>query len=241
MSDAEAGAFSTDPERIDTLPPTAAASSASPLGSLYLLEHVIGSGATGRVWQGRRRADDALLAVKVLRGEFADDMDAVTRFLRQKTVLRGLAHPHLVRVRDLVAEGDVLAIVMDLVDGDDLRRVLAAGTLRPDQFLTVLGQAAGALAAVHAAGVTHRDIKPENVLVTRRGAEPFALLTDFGLAGIADGAVLTRASQLVGTPAYIAPEAVAGRPAGPAADVYALGVTLYEALAGRRPFHAPNP
>jgi serine/threonine-protein kinase len=230
-----------DPERIETLPPTLGPSTATPLGSEYLLEQVIGSGATGRVWQGRRRGDGTPVAVKVLRGEFAEDPIAVTRFLRQRTVLKGLDHPHLVPVRDVVAEGDVLAIVMDLVDGEDLRGVLKAGTLHPGQYLAVLGQAAGALAAVHAAGVTHRDVKPENILVDRRGVEPHALLTDFGLAGIADAATLTRMSQVLGTPAYIAPETVSGRPVGPPADVYAIGVTLYEALAGRRPFVASNP
>ncbi|GAA0543619.1 serine/threonine-protein kinase [Actinomadura livida] len=236
MSESDA----VDPEEIETLPPTLGPSTVTPLGSSYLLEQVIGSGASGRVWQGKRRSDGRPVAVKVLRAEFSEDPIAVTRFLRQRTVLKGLDHPHLVPVMDVVAEGDVLAIVMDLVDGEDLRQVLNARTLRPDQHLAVLGQAAGALAAVHAADVTHRDIKPENILITRRGVEPHALLTDFGLAGIADAATLTRMSQVLGTPAYVAPEMVSGRPVGPPADVYAIGVTLYEALAGRRPFVASN-
>jgi serine/threonine protein kinase len=212
----------------------------TPLGSLYVLDSVIGGGATGRVWRGRRREDDTPVAVKVLRGDFTGDPDAVVRFLRQRTVLHALDHPHLVRVRDLVAEGDVLAIVMDLVAGDDLRRLLARRALRTDQRLTVLGQVAGALAAVHAAGVVHRDVKPENVLVTWRHARPFGLLTDFGIARVADGTQLTRMSQLIGTPAYVAPELVAGRTAEPPADVYSLGVTLYELLSGQRPFRGEH-
>ena len=229
----------SDSDGMDTIAPPGPAPG-TPLGSLYVLDSVIGGGATGRVWRGRRRADDAPVAVKVLRGDFAGDPDAVVRFLRQRTVLHALDHPHLVRVRDLVAEGDVLAIVMDLVDGEDLRRLLARRALRADQRLTVLGQVAGALAAVHVAGVVHRDVKPENVLVTWRRAKPFGLLTDFGIARVADGTQLTKTSQLIGTPAYVAPELVAGRPAAPPADVYALGVALYEVLTGQRPFRAEH-
>ena len=229
-------------EQADTLPPAAPVASApgTPLGSRYVLDSVIGTGATGRVWRARRRSDDTPIAVKVLRGDFSGDPDAVVRFLRQRTVLHALNHPHLVRVHDLVAEGDVLAIVMDLVAGEDLRRLAARRALRVDQLLTVLGQVADALAAVHAAGVVHRDVKPENVLITWQHAQPYGLLTDFGVARVADGPQLTGVSQLVGTPAYVAPELVAGRPAGPPADVYALGTTLYEVLAGRRPFQAEH-
>ncbi|HEU5160094.1 MAG TPA: serine/threonine-protein kinase [Streptosporangiaceae bacterium] len=230
---------STDPAETDTIAPPGPAPG-TPLGSLYVLDSVIGGGATGRVWRGRRREDDAPVAVKVLRGDFTGDPDTVVRFLRQRTVLHALEHPHLVRVRDLVAEGDVLAIVMDLVEGEDLRRLLVRRALRADQRLTVLGQVAAALTAVHAAGVVHRDVKPENVLVTWQHARPFGLLTDFGTARVADGTQLTGISQLIGTPAYVAPELVAGRPAGPPADLYSLGVTLYEVLTGQRPFRGEH-
>lgn len=239
-------------DRVDTLPPTAPTATptattptevpaVTPLGSGYLLDRVIGSGATGKVWRGRRRRDGTPVAVKVLREELAREPDAVVRFLRQRTVLRALDHPHLVRVHDLVAEGELLAVVMDLVDGEDLRRMAGRQALRSSQALTLLGQVAAALAAVHAAGVVHRDVKPENVLVQWRGGTPYALLTDFGLAGAASGPTdLTRLSQLMGTPAYLAPELVTGRPAEPASDVYALGVMAYELLSGQRPFAAPN-
>lgn len=235
-----------DPDRVDTLPPTApvravGSVSGTPLGSLYVLDRVIGSGATGRVWRGRRRQDGAPVAVKLLREEFAREPVTVGRFLRQRTVLRTLQHPHLVRVHDLVAEGDVLAVVMDLVDGEDLRRLAGRRSLRTDQTLAVLGQVAEALGAIHVADVVHRDVKPENVLVRWPDREPHALLTDFGLAGAAAGPTdLTRLSQLLGTPAYTAPELVTGRPAVPATDVYALGVMAYELLSGQRPFPASN-
>jgi len=222
-----------DPDELETRPPAAPARA---LGSGYLLDVEIGGGATGRVWRGRRRLDGAPVAVKLLRAEFARDTDAVFRFLRQRTVLSAVNHPHLVAVHDLVAEGDVVAIVMELVEGEDLRTLTRHRRLSRMEALSILGQVAGALGAVHRAGVVHRDVKPENVLVSWRGSAPHAMLTDFGLARVLDSPVWTSVSQLAGTPAYVAPELVAGRTARPASDVYALGVTAYELLAGERPF-----
>lgn len=211
------------------------------LGSNYMLEREIGGGATGRVWCGTRRADGAAVAVKVLRSEFAGDEDSMVRFLRQRTVLAQVVHPHLVRVHDLVAEGDLLAVVMDLIEGPDLRQVIREAPLNREDTLTILAQVASALNAVHAAGVVHRDIKPENVLVQGRVGSPHAMLTDFGLAKFLDGPAFTSASVLQGTPAYMAPEVVTGKPAGPESDIYALAVMAYELLAGQRPVHADNP
>lgn len=233
--------------RHDTLPPTAwappSAGSAEgrPLGSGYVLQEPIGHGASGQVWRGTDRRDGRPVAVKVLRPELADEPDAVVRFLRERTTLVGLAHPNLVRVRDLVAEGTTLAIVMDLVDGPDLRRLLAGGPLDPGAVAKLLAEVASALGAVHAAGIVHRDVKPENVLVERRGEVLHARLTDFGVARMATGAALTGRGRLFGTPEYVAPELSAGRPAAPASDVYAFGVMAYELLAGRRPFEGSHP
>ncbi|MGH3663059.1 MAG: serine/threonine-protein kinase, partial [Micromonosporaceae bacterium] len=231
--------------RQQTLPPTAPprAGAGKPLGSQYLLDEVIGAGAAGLVWRGRRRDDHSPIAVKVLRDVYSQEPNAVVRFLRERTTLRELRHPHLVRVHDLVTEADTFAIVMDLVEGEDLRRLTRRGALTRVQALTVLCQISAATAAVHAAGIVHRDIKPENVLVTwptGAAGQPRAQLTDFGWAWTPDGPLLTQAAQLIGTPAYVAPELVAGRRAEPASDVYALGVTGYELLAGRRPFRAEH-
>ena len=229
-----------------TMPPTATGPSAPrgngrPLGSRYLLDEPIGRGATGQVWRARRRADGTPVAVKVLRSELAEDPDTVVRFLRERTTLLRLNHPCLVRVRDLVAEGDTLAIVMDLVEGPDLRQLAVRAPLSPVDAVVVLAQVADALAAVHAAGVVHRDLKPENVLVERPSGQIVARLTDFGIARVTGATVLTRLTQIVGTPAYLAPELVANRPVTPAVDVYAFGVLAYELLAGHRPFEADNP
>ena len=236
-------------DRLDTVAPPPAKATAGeevasevgrPLGSAYLLTEPIGRGAMGRVWRGVRRADGTAIAVKVLRPELADDAEQVSRFLLERNALRSVVDAHVVPVHDLVVEGSVLAIVMDLVEGGDLRTALGTeGRLAPARAAHLLAGVALGLAAVHRAGIVHRDVKPENVMLT--GGEPPVKLTDFGIARIVDGATLTRQTQLVGTPDYVAPELAAGRQPSPAADVYALGVMAYEVLVGRRPFVGPTP
>ena len=232
-----------DPARLSTLPPAPAAgpTRGTPLGSRYVLEQPISEGSTGRVWQGVRRADGAAVAIKVLHAEYAADPMMVARFRRESTAVRELRHPHVVPVDDLVVEPDAVAVVMDLVNGDDLRRVIQRGGLDTRRSVGLLAQVARALAYVHDAGVLHRDVKPENILVTRRAGQPWAMLSDFGLAWVAGARQLTRSTQLLGTPAYLAPELLAGRGYGPAVDVYALGVTAYELLTGSRPFDGEHP
>ncbi len=134
-------------------------------------------------------------------------------------------------------EGEVFGIVMQLVEGEDLRHVAARGPLRPAEAAELLAHTASALAAVHAGGVVHRDVKPENILVTERDGRRTAYLSDFGISRGIAGSAHTR---LLGTPAYLGPELWAGRPPTTATDVYALGITAYELLAGRLPFEAPS-
>ncbi len=210
-----------------------------PLGSSYVLVEPIGSGTTGQVWRGERRADGMPVAVKLLRPELASEPEAVARFLRERTTLVGLGHPNLVSVLDLVAEGTTLGIVMDLSRGRDLRKILAErGQIPPPEALQLMAQTAAGVQAMHASGLVHRDLKPENVLVE---PGPLARITDFGLARALTGTVLTRTEQLVGTAEYLAPELASGRPLTPAADVYSLGVVGYEMMAGRRPFDSEHP
>jgi len=213
------------------------------LGSGYLLEEVIGRGATGQVWRGSTRTEGMPVAIKVLRPELGDDPEIVARFLRERTVMTSLIHPNLIRVHDLVAEQGSLAIVMDLVQGSDLRRLLTERhTLDPELVCRVGTQVATGLAAAHTAGVVHRDLKPENVLVDpSSGSGPVARVTDFGTAALGYSPSLTRHSRIVGTPEYMAPEQASGGPATGAVDVYALGVMLYELLSGRPPFTGDHP
>ncbi|MEU0287648.1 protein kinase [Streptomyces sp. NPDC006147] len=219
-----------------------------PVGSKYLLEEPLGRGATGTVWRARQRetagAEAAVpgqpgetVAIKVLKEELAGDADIVMRFLRERSVLLRLTHPNIVRVRDLVVEGELLALVMDLVEGPDLHRYLREnGPLTPVAAALLTAQIADALGASHADGVVHRDLKPANVLLKQQGDELHPMLTDFGIARLADSPGLTRTQEFVGTPAYIAPESAEGRPQTSAVDIYGAGILLYELVTGRPPF-----
>ncbi|GLX53475.1 hypothetical protein Shyhy01_64250 [Streptomyces hygroscopicus subsp. hygroscopicus] len=219
-----------------------------PVGSKYLLEEPLGRGATGTVWRARQRetaGEEAAVpgqpgetvAIKVLKEELAGDPDIVMRFLRERSVLLRLTHPNIVRVRDLVVEGELLALVMDLVDGPDLHRYLREnGPLTPVAAALLTAQVADALAASHADGVVHRDLKPANVLLRQQDGEMHPMLTDFGIARLADSPGLTRTQEFVGTPAYVAPESAEGRPQTSAVDVYGAGILLYELVTGRPPF-----
>ncbi|KND38865.1 serine/threonine-protein kinase [Streptomyces acidiscabies] len=219
-----------------------------PVGSKYLLEEPLGRGATGTVWRARQRetagAEAAVagqpgetVAIKVLKEELASDPDIVMRFLRERSVLLRLTHPNIVRVRDLVVEGDLLALVMDLVEGPDLHRYLREnGPFSPVAAALLTAQVADALAASHADGVVHRDLKPANVLLRQYDGQMHPLLTDFGIARLADSPGLTRTSEFVGTPAYVAPESAEGRPQTSAVDIYGAGILLYELVTGRPPF-----
>ncbi|MGW4625891.1 serine/threonine-protein kinase [Streptomyces rubiginosohelvolus] len=219
-----------------------------PVGSKYLLEEPLGRGATGTVWRARQRetagAEAAVagqpgetVAIKVLKEELANDADVVMRFLRERSVLLRLTHPNIVRTRDLVVEGDLLALVMDLIDGPDLHRYLREnGPLTPVAAALLTAQIADALAASHADGVVHRDLKPANVLLDERDGGMTPMLTDFGIARLADSPGLTRTHEFVGTPAYVAPESAEGRPQTSAVDIYGAGILLYELVTGRPPF-----
>ncbi|MCT9077318.1 serine/threonine-protein kinase [Streptomyces fulvoviolaceus] len=219
-----------------------------PVGSKYFLEEPLGRGATGTVWRARQRetagAEAAVpgqpgetVAIKVLKEELASDADIVMRFLRERSVLLRLTHPNIVRVRDLVVEGDLLALVMDLVEGPDLHRYLREnGPFSPVGAALLTAQIADALAASHADGVVHRDLKPANVLLQQYGGQMHPLLTDFGIARLADSPGLTRTHEFVGTPAYVAPESAEGRPQTSAVDIYGAGILMYELVTGRPPF-----
>jgi serine/threonine protein kinase len=249
-----------DLDELDTLPPPTPTSPAlrmlgpaavpgpgTRVGSSCVLGEPLGRGATGTVFRATHAAAGEV-AVKVLRTDLTDDPAIVDRFVGERSTLKRIDHPNVVRVLDLVAEAATVAIVMELVDGPDLRRWLrAAPPLAPAAACALLAQLAGALDAVHRAGVVHRDLKPENVLLERieqgervEPVEPGGLrvrLTDFGIAYSArDDRRRTGHGQVVGTPDYLAPEVATGATAGPPADIYALGIVAYELVAGCRPF-----
>ncbi|MFJ2826812.1 protein kinase [Streptomyces sp. NPDC087263] len=192
----------------------------------------------GRVW---RAADDMLdrqVAVKEMRIDGLDPEDTRTRrerTLREARATARIDHPNVVRIYDVVDEGERLWIVMELVAGRSLEQIVVEdGPLSTREAARIGLELVVALRQVHAGGVLHRDIKPGNVLVERSGRR--VVLTDFGIAAIQDTKALTMAGMLVGSPDYMAPERISGRPQGPPSDVWSLGATLCAALGGRSPF-----
>lgn len=208
-----------------------------PLGSRYVLGEHLGRGGMGDVFRAWDRAGTPF-AAKILRPELARDPGVVGRFVQERAILTALHGEHLVAVHDLVVEGDTLALVMDLVAGADLRReLMRVGAFPAAEAARIGAGVAAALATAHAAGVVHLDVKPENVLLENvwPGGRPAVRLTDFGVARLVRSGV-NEPGHRYGTPKYVAPEVAAGEPVGPAADLYSLGVLLYELGSGRPPF-----
>ncbi|MFI9650570.1 serine/threonine-protein kinase [Streptomyces sp. NPDC052040] len=215
------------------------------IGSRYTANQILGRGSAGTVWLGE--GPEGPVAIKLLREDLASDQELVGRFVQERTALLGLDHPHVVSVRDMVVDGTDLALVMDLVRGTDLRtRLERERRLAPEAAVAIAADVADGLAAAHAAGIVHRDVKPENVLLDMQGplgpggAHP-ALLTDFGVAKLIDSPRRTKATKIIGTPDYLAPEIVEGLPPRAAVDIYALATLLYELLAGFTPFGGGHP
>ncbi|MEN3584745.1 serine/threonine-protein kinase [Streptomyces sp. ZYX-F-203] len=215
------------------------------IGSRYVAHQILGRGSAGTVWLGE--GPEGPVAIKILREDLASDRELVGRFAQERTALLGLEHPRVVAVRDLVVDGEELALVMDLVRGTDLRtRLDRERRMAPEAAVAITADVAEGLAAAHAAGVVHRDVKPENVLLDMEGplgpgGSHRALLTDFGVAKLIDTPGRSRASRIIGTPDYLAPEIVEGLPPRASVDIYALATVLYELLAGFTPFGGGHP
>lgn len=208
------------------------------LGSRYVLDAVIGKGASGQVWRGHD-SDGNPLAFKILRDSIADDADSVARFVQERNILTSLDHPNLVRVRGMVVEDNTLALVMDLVEGGDLRSYLSShGTLSSEEACTLAAGIADGLASIHDAGILHRDIKPENVLLDFRTGQPIPKITDFSIARIVSSAKTS--TMMAGTPTYIAPELFDDTSPTVQSDLYSLGIVLYELVAGSPPFRSDS-
>ena len=228
------------------------------LGSSYIMETRIGAGAQGEVWRGRRTDARETLAFKVLRADLVENPDVVERFIKERSTLLRVRSPYVVAIRDVVIEGSTFAIVMDYVNGGDLRDLLRAhGSLPPAQVASLGTRIAQGLSAVHQAGVIHRDIKPANVLLSSRpsrGGDPAETvavgvapggdvpetvvprLADFGVARICDTFSASHLTGAIGTPLYMAPEILSMQAPTSAADIYSLGIMLYEMTCGTTPF-----
>lgn len=203
------------------------------LAGRYRLEERIAAGGVGEVWRGRDMVLARAVAVKLLRPDYVQHPETLARFRAEARHAAGVSHPGIAQVYDYGEDGQPF-LVMELVPGPSLAGVLLArGPLDAGTAMDVAAQAATALGAAHAAGLVHRDIKPGNLLVGPGGQ---VKITDFGIAHAAGSAPLTRTGMVVGTPAYLAPERVAGQPSTPASDLYSLGIVCYECLTGAPPF-----
>lgn len=199
----------------------------------FVIRREIGRGGCSVVYSAWDQTVDREVALKLLVPPPASAVEARERLRREVQLVRSLRHQNIVGVHEFVEDGPLSFIVMDLVDGQDLAATVArTGPLSPDRALAVATDVAAALVAAHQAGILHRDIKPANILLERGGR---ALLTDFGSARLDSQATMTRTGGLVGTVAYLAPEAWQGQRVDARTDLYALGVTLYEALTGVLP------
>ncbi|SFF04373.1 protein kinase domain-containing protein [Blastococcus tunisiensis] len=215
------------------------------VGGRYELLALLATGGMGQVWRARDTVLDRPVAVKVLRSEYTGNPTFLARFRAEARHTAALAHRNIAALHDYgevpaddAAPEHVAYLVMELVEGEALCDVLAREPRLPvGRTLDLLQQAASGLAAAHAAGVVHRDVKPGNILVADDGT---VKITDFGIAWSAASVPLTQTGQVVGTAHYLSPEQAAGGKAGPASDVYALGVIGYECLAGRRVFDGEN-
>jgi eukaryotic-like serine/threonine-protein kinase len=204
----------------------------------YELGPVLGIGGMARVFAGHDLRLDRPVAVKLVWAGTIEPADR-ERFRREARTSARFSHPNAVATFDAGEVGDELYLVMELVDGPSLAARMGGGRLPVDEALAIADGVLAALGAAHAAGIVHRDVKPGNVLLGRDGT---VKLADFGIARTLDErADLTTVGTFVGTAKYTAPEQINGEPATPASDLYAVGIVLYEMLAGVAPFDGPTP
>jgi len=194
----------------------------------------LGRGGMGVVFEAFQEGLDRRVAIKALDAKLARSRELTERFRREGRAYAQLRHSAVVAVHDMVEKDDTLYLVTDFVDGADLAKILSKGGPIDASALAVIGaRVAEALDYVHFNKLLHRDVKPANIMLSRDGE---VKLMDFGIAKDQTASDLTRVGMLVGSPSYLSPEVLAGDPADPRSDIWALGVTLYELAAGEKPF-----
>jgi len=215
----------------------------------YEILSALGAGGMGEVYRARDTTLGRQVAIKVLPDAFAQDAERLARFEREAKTLAALNHPHIAQIYGLEKSSGVQALVMELVEGEDLSQRIVHGPIPIDETLPIARQICEALEAAHEQGIIHRDLKPANIKITPDGV---VKVLDFGLAKLADPAhaaasdlslsptitspAMTQAGMILGTAAYMSPEQAKGRPADKRSDIWAFGCVLFEMLTGTRPF-----
>jgi serine/threonine-protein kinase len=209
------------------------------MGNRYELLKQLGGGGMAIVYMGRDTLLNRLVTVKMLRPEFTSDEDFVKRFRREAQAVASLSHPNIVSIYDVGQEDKVHYLVMEYVEGDNLKNLIREqGVVPVDRAVEIARQISDALQHAHENNIVHRDIKPQNILITKEGRPK---LTDFGIAREATTATLTQTDTIVGSVHYLSPEQARGETAGPRSDIYSLGIVLYEMVTGVLPFQGETP
>ncbi|HEY7779476.1 MAG TPA: protein kinase [Ktedonobacterales bacterium] len=212
------------------------------LGDRYDLQGPVGRGGMATIYRAVDLRMGRTVAVKILREAYSNDPKFVTRFQREARAASMLQHPNIVQVFDYGQSGEAYYIVMEFIEGTDLRQYLKrSGRLSNERAVIIAHDVALGLGAAHKRGIVHRDVKPQNILLNDDG---LVKLTDFGIASVykgADAERLTTTGMTLGTVQYYAPEQAQGEIVSPAADVYAMGIVMYEMVAGRTPFDGDTP
>lgn len=212
----------------------------SVIAGRYRVVRTLGEGGMGTVVLAEQTDLGRRIALKILAPEVAGDATVVERLRREARAAASLSHPNVAQVYALEETADgIVALAMELVEGKSLREILKVdGRLDVDRAVRIARQMLHGLAAVHAAGIVHRDVKPENVLVTDgESGRDHVKLVDFGIAKKSGATKLTERGMVIGTPSYLAPEQIRGEEADARSDLWAVGIVLFEMIAGERPFH----
>lgn len=209
----------------------------------YQVVELLGRGGMAEVYKAYQKSLDRYVAIKLMHTFLADDTDFFERFNREAKNVAALSHPNIIQIHDFDHEGDTYYMVMEFVDGgtlkDRLEQLTVQGQRLPlGEAIRIISDIGSALAFSHRRGMIHRDIKPANVMIDSHGR---VKLTDFGIAKILSGAKFTASGSILGTPAYMAPEQGLGQPGDARADIYSLGVMLYQLVTGRLPYDADTP
>lgn len=208
------------------------------LADRYDVQEPIGEGASAITYRGWDDRLERVVAIKILREDVARDESYVRRFRQEARSAASVSHGNVVDVYDFGTQDGALYIVMQYVDGEDLKHLIQHDApIPPQRVRSIIGQVLDGLQAIHAVGIVHRDVKPQNVLIGRDG---IARLTDFGVAHVHEDSGLTTHGTTVGTAAYMAPEQAQASRVTEATDLYAVGVMIYEMLTGYLPFNGPT-